>query len=182
MEIYFTAKAFSKMTILIMSYSTEVAWHGVIARDKDKFTVEDILVYPQKVSAAFVDTDEEQYAQWLISQPEFSKIRMQCHSHVNMGARPSGTDSEFYADIATQIRDGDYYLFMIWNKRLECYTEIRHKDESLVESSKDILVTVEGIGNLKDFINKSNKNVKGNKSKEISFREWEKFVKEKYNA
>ena len=39
---------------------------------------------------------------------------MQGHSHVNMGVSPSGTDTQYYESLLSQINN--YYIFIIMNK------------------------------------------------------------------
>ena len=125
-NVCFTTQAFAKMVTLLHGFSTEVGWHGVVDRvEPDKFVISDILVYPQIVTGVTVDQDQEASQKWYMeymkTQDEdgiFPRIRMQGHSHVNMGVTPSSTDEGFYADILKMVPDNDYYIFMIFNKRL----------------------------------------------------------------
>lgn len=123
-SIVFSATAFAKMTMLVQNFESEVAWHGVAYRDetdKSRFHISDILVYPQVVTGATVNTDQEAYQTWLYAHDDevFKNIRMQGHSHVNMGTTPSGVDATHQEKILSQIGENMFYIFMIWNKKFD---------------------------------------------------------------
>lgn len=121
-KVIFTERAFMKTLKLLMDYSTEIAWHGIVERSDDlTFYITDVLVYPQVVSGATVKTDDKEYADWLEEQPDevFNKIRFQGHSHVRMGVSPSNTDLESQDAVVKQLTGEDYYIFAILNKDLK---------------------------------------------------------------
>lgn len=63
-NVIFTPLAYAKMVKLLEGFETEVAWHGIAKRDSEDdsiFWIEDILVYPQVVTGATVNTDQEKY-------------------------------------------------------------------------------------------------------------------------
>lgn len=136
--VLFTTKAWIKMLQLIQEYNTEVAAHGIVKRDGLDFLVEDILVYPQTVRAATVDADEVEYPRWLMSLDDdtHNSLRFQFHSHVNMGATPSGTDNTYYNDMLAQIND--FYIFAIFNKSLKSYFLIFDKTNNIMYEDEDI--------------------------------------------
>lgn len=121
-KLYFYECAWFKMQMLVKEFSKEVAWHGVAKRgddpEKDEYYISDILVYPQEVTGATVNTDQEKYQLWLMNHDDevFNNIRMQGHSHVNMGVTPSGVDLSHQEKILDQLDDDMFYIFMIWNK------------------------------------------------------------------
>ena len=123
--VYFTELAYRKFQALVKEFDKEVAWHGVAYRgkdaSKDEYFITDILVYPQEVTGATVTTDQNKYQTWLMNHEDdvFNNIRMQGHSHVNFQTFASGTDLEHQRKIIDQLEDGMFYIFMIWNKRLE---------------------------------------------------------------
>lgn len=127
-KILFTPTAYAKMVSLLMAFESEVAWHGVGERmDEKTFVISDILVYPQTVTGTTVDMDTEKYALWLMENDEddrFNHIIMQGHSHVKMQTSPSSVDKTHQEEILKQLTDDMYYIFMIWNKRLEHTTKI----------------------------------------------------------
>lgn len=122
--VEFSGKAFAKMTRLVAEFASEVAWHGTAFRDEQdptKFYIDDILVYPQKVTGSTVNTDQEKYQTWLyeLEDDVFNNIRMQGHSHVNFSTSPSGVDLAHQEQIISQLEEDMFYIFMIWNKRLD---------------------------------------------------------------
>lgn len=127
-KILFTPTAYAKMISLLMAFDSEIAWHGVGERmDEKTFVISDILVYPQTVTGTTVDMDTEKYALWLMENDEddrFNHIIMQGHSHVKMQTSPSSVDKTHQEEILEQLTDDMYYIFMIWNKRLEHTTKI----------------------------------------------------------
>ena len=121
--VYFTELAYRKFQALVDGFNNEVAWHGLAYRgedeSKDEYYITDILVYPQEVTGATVTTDQKKYQDWLMSQEDniFNNVRMQGHSHVNMGVSPSGVDENLYESILAQLDDNMFYIFQIWNKK-----------------------------------------------------------------
>ena len=161
--VFLSSVAFAKMNALIQQFSDEIAWHGVVRRDDNDpsiFYITDILVYPQVVTGATVNTDQEAYQTWLYSFDDetFNGIRMQGHSHVNMSVTPSGVDTTHQEKILEQIGDEDYYIFMIWNKRYEHFVSIFDMKNNTLYETKDVEVLVgdEGV-NLQAFIDDAKK-------------------------
>lgn len=161
--IFLTTAAFAKMSALIQQFSSEVAWHGVVHRDeKDSrvFRITDILVYPQTVSGVTVNTDQNEYQNWLYSFDDeiFNNIRMQGHSHVDMSVSPSGVDVTHQEKILTQIADDDYYIFMIWNKKYECFVRIFDLKNNTLYETEDVDVLIgENQLNLVKFMKETKK-------------------------
>jgi len=150
--IYFTDLAWLKMQALIREFSTEVAWHGVAYRgedkSKDEYYITDILVYPQEVTGATVNTDQEKYEQWLMQHDDevFFNIRMQGHSHVNMSTSPSGVDTTHQEKILAQLDDTMFYIFMIWNKRGEKTVKIYDLAKNILFDGQDVSIQVKDDG------------------------------------
>lgn len=141
-QILFTPLAYTKMVSLITSYTTEVAWHGVGQRvNGAKFLITDILVYPQTVAGGTVEMDTDAYAKWIIDNIEddrFNHIIMQGHSHVNASTKPSSVDLKHQDDILAMLTDDMYYIFLIWNKRLEHTAKIYDLQNNTLYEDKDI--------------------------------------------
>lgn len=141
--VLFTPVAYAKMVGLIMSFDSEVAWHGVGHRVKGEdgvYLIEDILVYPQTVSGSTVEMDTEAYAKWIMENDEderFNNIIMQGHSHVNFSTTPSSVDTNHQESILDQLKDG-FYIFLIWNKKLEHNTKIYDLDTNTLYENADI--------------------------------------------
>ena len=150
--VYFTEMAWLKMQTLIREFDKEVAWHGVAYRgedeSKDEYYITDILVYPQEVTGATVNTDQEKYEMWLMMHEDdvFNNIRMQGHSHVNMGTTPSGVDTTHQEKILAQLEDDMFYIFMIWNKRGEKTIKIYDLAKNILFDGTDVTVEVKDDG------------------------------------
>lgn len=146
----FTETAWYKMKGLIDEFDKEVAWHGVASRgddeSEDKYYVTDILVYPQMVTGASVNTDQMKYEMWLMAYEDdvFNNIRMHGHSHVNMSVNPSLVDSEHSEKILAQLDDDMFYIFMIWNKRGERNIKIYDLAKNILFDNADVLVEITG--------------------------------------
>lgn len=167
-KIFFTEEAWMKMQALVREFEKEVAWHGVAFRgedaEKDEYIIKDILVYPQKVTGASVEMDTEEYAKWIeenIEDERFFDIRMQGHSHVNMGVTPSSVDLTHQEAILDQLSDKLFYIFMIWNKKGDSNIKIYDLAKNVLFETADIDIEVldDGYG-LDSFIKEAKGQVK----------------------
>lgn len=118
-KVFYKKKAWMKTILLVANRNQEVGWHGIVKRAENnpaKFIVEDILVYPQEVTATSITTDMVEYMNWQDSLDAdiFNSVRLQAHSHVNMGVMPSSVDMKYREDLLTDI--DDFYIFQILNK------------------------------------------------------------------
>ena len=141
--LWITPLAYRKTLALVTGFSDEVAWHGVASRSgNNEFIIEDILVYPQEVTGSTVNTDQEAYTQWLyhLDDDTFNKLRLQGHSHVNMGVVPSGVDDRHRQQILDQLEPDMFYIFMVWNKRLEVHTLIYDMAHNVLYENEDVTV------------------------------------------
>jgi len=145
-RIQFTPVAYAKMLALIQGFATEVAWHGIASKVcEGLFRISDILVYPQAVTGATVRTDERIYSQWLMNLPDetFNNLRSQSHSHVNMKPLPSAQDLTDQGIILDQMGSGcTFYIFMIWNKKLERFIRIYDLEANLLYETEDVDVSL----------------------------------------
>ena len=145
-RVQFSPVAYAKMLTLIHGFATEVAWHGIVTRVRDGlFRISDILVYPQTVTGASVRTDEREYGKWLMEFDDdtFNSLRMQGHSHVNMRVSPSGTDTNDQKIVLDQMGGGcKFYIFMIWNKKLERSIWVYDLEENLLYETEDVDVSI----------------------------------------
>lgn len=145
--LYFTEVAYLKMTALVREFDSEIAWHGIAKRcegEEDAYVVSDILVYPQEVAGATVTTDQQKYQTWLYNHDDevFNNIRMQGHSHVNMGTSPSSVDLSLYERILDQLDDTMFYIFLIWNKKGDKTIKIYDMAKNILFETADITVKV----------------------------------------
>lgn len=130
--------AWHKMCALIDQCNKEVAWHGVVKKENNVYTITDVLVFPQEVTGATVTSDETAYSMWLMQQPDdvFNNIRFHGHSHVNMGTTPSGVDTQYQNDMLKNLKD--FYIFAIFNKRGQSWTAIYDVEANIAYDNKDI--------------------------------------------
>ena len=141
-EIIFTPTANKKLTALVQLCSKEVGWHGTVVRDPEKpnhFIIEDILVFPQTVTATTVTPDETDYALWLagLDDETFNKLRFHGHSHVRMACNPSGVDTEYQDNILENLKD--FYIFGIFNKNSSNWMMIYDIENNILYEDKDIV-------------------------------------------
>lgn len=119
--IFITATAYLKMMLYVRDTNTEIAWHGTVTRNTEEnwYMINDVFLYPQTISAATVNTDQEKYQNWLQDIEDddvYNAIRFQGHSHVHMGVTPSSTDMQMYNDFLQVLPHNDFYIFTIMNK------------------------------------------------------------------
>lgn len=140
--------AYLKMVRLIMSFQTEVGWHGLIQRsldDPSSFVLSDIMVYPQNVTGSTITTDEVRMTEWLDRFPDesFRQIRFHGHSHVNMDVFSSGTDDDLQRDLVEMMTNpDDFYLFFIMNKRLELFLRLYDNKFGVMYETADCVVEI----------------------------------------
>lgn len=157
--LWFSTLAYFKMYALIDSFESEVAWHGVAERVEDGYLVSDILVYPQEVTGATVNTEQKGYEQWLMALDDetFNRVRFQGHSHVNMGVSPSGVDTTHQSRIVEQLGEDDFYIFVIANKKHKFYARILDGKTNTEYETNDISVkVVDEAFDITAFINHAN--------------------------
>lgn len=161
--IIFTPDAYFKMFKLIQEFSDEVAWHGVAHRDDNDssiFHITDIVVYPQEITGATVNTDQVEYQNWLMNLDDevFNNLRVQGHSHVNMSPSPSAVDISHQEAIFKQLKGSMFYIFMIWNKSLNHNIKIFDLQNNTLYEDEDIFVKISSEGaDYDEFIKEAKK-------------------------
>lgn len=144
-NVWFTPAAFCKMIGLIKHNTAEVGWHGIVERRSSEiFVIKDILVYPQKVTGTTVTPDQTKYQTWMMELDDdtYNTMHMHGHSHVNMSTTPSSVDTSFQESMIAQLDDKGYYIFMIWNKKLEHTILVYDMDENTLYDDKDVCVGI----------------------------------------
>lgn len=139
----YTKLAMDKIQALVAGFTGEVGWHGTVTRNENHFTITDILVYPQEVTGATVNTDQVEYTQWMMSIPDdetYNSLRYQGHSHVNFGITPSSVDLDMYERILENLGAEDFYIFGIYNKRKDCFLAIYDFKNNLIYEKSDIKI------------------------------------------
>jgi hypothetical protein len=160
--VWLTQEAYRKIVALVMNFASEVGWHGTVTRMGDnEFIIEDIFVYPQEVTGSTVNTDQAAYTKWLYKQDDntFNQIRMQGHSHVNMGVSPSGVDDKHRQQILDQLEKDMFYVFMIWNKSLTVHTLIYDMARNILYEDNDVGVKLIDDEGMDAFLADANKKV-----------------------
>lgn len=121
-----TNKAYIKMRLLVDKFDKEIGWYGVVNKMPgldSTYVIEDIIVYPQKVTGVTCEQDESKIFEFEmgLTTEQVNHKRFHGHSHVNMGTSPSGVDENFYQDLLSQVTD--YFIITITNKRNEYTTK-----------------------------------------------------------
>ena len=144
--IYISANAYVKMRMLVDQMSTEVGWYGTVTKCpglQETYVIEDILVYPQTVTGATCEQDEDRMFEFEMSltTEQVRVRRFQGHSHVNMGVTPSGVDETFYQDLLSQVRD--YYIIMVTNKRGDNHIRFYDMENNIVYTELELKVLLD---------------------------------------
>ena len=116
-EILFENEAYKKMNALVENCDKEIGWYGTVERTSEKqFLIKDIVMFPQTVSGATVQTDDAEYEKWNreLADEVHNSLRFYGHSHVRMGCSPSLTDNDHYKFMIQNVND--FYIFGIFNK------------------------------------------------------------------
>ena len=142
--VFVTTNAYLKMITLINNSDKELAWYGTVSKVLHNYLIEDIYVYPQTVTAATVDADEEKCAKWFMELPDdvINRLRFQGHSHVNMSVTPSGRDTGNWQQFANLLKPNEFYILCIGNKRGEFYWNIYDRSINVYFENKDISMCV----------------------------------------
>lgn len=157
--IKITTEAYVKMYELVKQSSVEIQWHGMVQKyPDDTYLIYDILVFPQSNTATSTNTDQNEFAEWqmkLIMDENFpiQQMRMHGHSHVNMNVYSSAIDDGYQTDLITKVEDGDYYIFLVLNKKMEMYALLYDFDKQIIFENNDIEVEImdQAGGNIKEW-------------------------------
>lgn len=148
--VYIHELAWIKMYSLVQSFSTEVAWHGIAHRDpdeeKDAYYMTDVLVYPQLIAGATVESDDDRYEEWTRSVPfeQYNEMLVDAHSHVNMSVSPSQTDLNNWKSIMEKVPQDGFYIFMIWNKSGQHHCKVYDLKKNILFENEDVDIVIGG--------------------------------------
>ena len=145
-KIYMTADAYAKMRALVDKMSKEVGWYGTVKQMpglESTYLIDDIIVYPQKVTGVTCEQDEEKIFEFEmgLTTDQVNHKRFQGHSHVNMGVTPSGVDEQFYQDLLTQVTD--YFIIMVTKKRNDYTIRFYDMEHNILYSDMSFEVILE---------------------------------------
>ena len=73
---------------------------------------------------------------------DFENMRLHGHSHVNMGVFSSGVDDQYQKDLIKNTKDGDFYIFLILNKKREICALLYDFNQQILFKNNDITLTV----------------------------------------
>lgn len=156
-NVYYTADAFVKQNALVQYHKDEVGWNLVIKPYKDGYIIKDVLVYPQKVSPAFISVDTAKYGLWkaTLTDEQDANLFGHGHSHVNMNVSPSGVDiAQQYEELS--LKKGGFWLFQICNKKGDINSFLYDLEKDVCYETENIQLIVETEdGDLWDFVEAS---------------------------
>ena len=143
-KLCFTAKAWLKIQSLVGGFSTEVGWHGTCEKVPGGYLVTDIIVYPQTVTGATVNTDENEYSEWKknLSDEQDAKLRFHGHSHVSMAVNPSAVDTDHRNQVLATIPKDGFYVFVIANKSGDMSVKIYDMADNRIYDKEDVEIGV----------------------------------------
>lgn len=140
-RVVFSPTAYLTIQEIVATCNKEVAWHGTVVKvNKGEYFIDNIMIYPQKVTGVTVESDDDEYPQWIMKLDDdtFNALRFQGHSHVNMGITPSATDKNYYETVLNNLGENDFYIFMIMNKSGKVYMEIHDMADNVIYETSDI--------------------------------------------
>lgn len=151
-KVIYSPKAWIKQSMLVSETSIECAWHGIVTTNEERtiFTIEDILPYPQITAATTVNIDDARYEDWhqALDDNDYNALRLQGHSHVNMGVVPSGTDTTLYSTMLDALGTDSFYLFCIYNKKHQCWWNVYDLRHNVIYEAADLTVSVDGFSEM----------------------------------
>lgn len=140
-----TPLAWIKIRMLTLNYNHEIALHGTVKQQGNKYIITDVFAYPQHCQAAHVESQDDKYPKWLMDLPDetINTMRFQYHSHPGMSVVPSATDTESQADMMQNVPD--FYIFMIGcNKESEFSLWFYDKQQNVIFEPKDLVLFFTG--------------------------------------
>lgn len=145
-RIIFTPYAYYKMCNYVLNFTSEIAWQGIAEKVSEKvYKISDVFVYPQRVTAATVVTDDDKMAPWeeSLDDDTYNGRFFHGHSHVNMGVSPSSTDMDMRKDILSRLGENGFYIFMIMNKNNDMSFEVYDYEDNKIYDTVDCVVEVD---------------------------------------
>ena len=150
------------MRTLVDNTETEIGWYGVVKKYpglQETYVIEDIIVYPQRVTGATCEQDDNKIFEFEMSltDEQVNNKRFQGHSHVNMGVTPSGVDEAFYQDLLSQVTD--YFIITVTNKRNEYTTRFYDIANNILYSDVPIQVLLDNGTDIRSWYTEAEKQI-----------------------
>ena len=154
-QLYYSAEAWIKIQALLQAHQLEIGWNMVVKPYKEGYKITDVLVYPQKVSAAFIAVDTAKYGLWKdeLTAEQDKNLFGQAHSHVNMSCAPSPRDLQNQFDELVMKKSG-FYLFQIFNKKGVVWTRLYDLDKEKYYTKTEIEIEADDVS-MTEFIEDS---------------------------
>lgn len=117
--------AIEKMKAFIEYCDKEIGWLGTATLSGNTVFIEDMFLFEQEAHATTCEINEKAVAKWyedILGTHEngvdiVNTMRVWGHSHVNMGASPSGQDDTQFKELAKNV--DDFFIRIIGNKKGE---------------------------------------------------------------
>jgi hypothetical protein len=139
----------AEMQYVVNSYNKELEFRAFLKYDKDKHALTaygPLFIPKQKVTSATFETSPDNeialMEEVMDAGHDPSLLRFHCHSHVNMGVSPSGTDTDFILKQQELMQNG-WYVRTILNKRGELHVDICNFDTFTMWESCDYTTNME---------------------------------------
>lgn len=144
--IYYTTEACMKIINLVKAHNKEIGWNMTVKPYLDGYLVEDVFVYPQKVTGGSITVNVPKWAIWKANLPEEVEANLygQGHSHVSMPTEPSGVDiNQQKEEVLTKGKG--FYFFEIVNKQGYANRFFYDIDNKIYYDNSKIITMVKGL-------------------------------------
>lgn len=136
-NVLITTLAMQKMFTYTDECPQEIGWLGTAYRDGNVFTIDDVFLFKQEVSAVTTEiTPEglEEFATELLAEENgmeiWNNMKVWGHSHVNMAISPSSQDDKQMQEF--QGVGHDWFIRLICNKKGELAVDVYDYEAGLV--------------------------------------------------
>jgi len=141
-RIFMHMETFVRMHMLVEDNHKEIMLLGTVEKENNNYMIKELYFPPQSLnSAAYVETDDDRYPQWIMSIPEETrtKLRMHMHTHPKMNPTPSPTDETSLSNIIADL--DDFYIRIIANQKAEYRIDLYHIAHNIAYKELELEVT-----------------------------------------
>lgn len=133
-KVYYSDKAWAKISYLVKRAEGEVGWLGLVDRHGENYLITDVFVPKQEVTGATTNISAEAYNQIMFECIKEGVYRDNLcywgHSHVNMDVGPSITDERTTQGYLETTTDGGFFIRGIYNKSGSTKVDVYEKESS----------------------------------------------------